>query len=379
MHSNQAIHDLVLKNLKESPMYDKKLLSKGPRYCPSFEDKVIKFSDKNRHQIFLEPESLSLNTIYLQGFSTSMPEKIQRKMVKLLPGFKNAEFIKYAYAIEYDAIDPTQMYHSLESKLIKNFYSAGQINGTSGYEEAAAQGLMAGINATLSIDDKPPLILRRDEAYIGVMIDDLVLKGTKEPYRLLTSRAEYRLMLRNDNAEKRLKKYAYQLNLVDDLEWKNYLTQQIVLNKTIEELKKIKFTSKSKLQDELIKLNFPLIKTSISGYDLIKRPQVSSDLLSKYLPIYEKLPLNIKTQILVLIRFEGYILKQQREVIKSQKLENLKLDQALNYQLVPNLSYEAIEKLNVIKPLTIGQATRVPGIKPSDIQMLIYYLAKKRK
>ena len=380
IHSTAEIHALISANLHLSPMYQPQFQTKGPRYCPSFEDKVVKFADKKTHQIFLEPESKFLQTIYLQGYSTSMPPVIQDKMIQWLPGFAKAKILKYGYAIEYDAIDPTQLYHTLETKTLKNLYTAGQINGSSGYEEAACQGLMAGINATLALAAKPPFILQRHEAYIGVLIDDLVLKGTKEPYRLLTSRAEYRLLLRNDNADFRLKKYAYELGLMTTKEWHQFTSDIKELTLMQEQLANLRFTPKSELANFLVHQNHPdQITQGMSGVDLIKRPHFQINWLFKYIPALKNLSYLDLTYLTTIIRFKGYLQKETKLIERANKLEAKALSAALNYDQIPNLSTEAREKLQRVKPLSVGAASRISGVSPADIQMLIFYLIKQER
>ncbi|WP_368486869.1 tRNA uridine-5-carboxymethylaminomethyl(34) synthesis enzyme MnmG [Spiroplasma sp. DGKH1] len=378
IHSNDETHQLVTENLTKSAMYSGNIVGRGPRYCPSFEDKITRFPDKSRHQIFLEPESKELDTIYVQGFSTSMPIDIQDQMLRTLPGLENCEVAKWAYAIEYDAIDPTQMTHTLESKLVANLYTAGQINGTSGYEEAACQGLMAGINACLKIDHQEPFILRRDEAYIGVLIDDLVTKGTEEPYRLLTSRAEYRLLLRNDNAEERLKHYAKKFGLISDEEWADYQANVASYNRVYQLLKETIFDHQSPIILQL-KNDGIIINEKISAYNLLKRPDINIKYLEAAISALKNLPSFLKQNLLINIRFEGYIKKEQEIALKTIKLENKKIPTDLNYDEVDNLAIEAREKLKLIKPISIGQANRISGINPSDIQMLLFHLKKISK
>ncbi len=374
IHTAPETHDVINSNLGESAMYSGKVEGVGPRYCPSIEDKLVRFSDKERHQIFLEPESLELDTIYIQGFSTSMPKNVQEKMVKSLPGLENAQIIKYAYAIEYDAIDPLQMKKSLESKLVENLFTAGQINGTSGYEEAAGQGLMAGINASLKLEGKEPLILGRDEAYIGVMIDDLTTKGTLEPYRLLTSRAEYRLLLRHDNADQRLTPYGYQLGLINEERYQNYLNKLNTIQKVKEELNLIRYTPKSSINNYLNELGYETLNDGISALELLKRPYLE---LSKF-PLDIKINPIIARQIEIEVKYAGYIEKAMKNVEKHKKLEFYKLDENLDYNLIDNLALEARQKLNQVKPTTIGQASRISGINPSDINVLLIYLKTKK-
>jgi len=376
IHTTDETKKIIEENLKESAMYGGMVEGIGPRYCPSIEDKIVKFNEKERHQLFVEPESLSLDTIYLQGFSTSMPEEIQLKMIHSLPGFENARVKKYAYAIEYDAINSLQMWPTLENKVIENLYTAGQINGTSGYEEAAAQGLMAGLNASLKIRGKEPFVLGRDEAYIGVMIDDLVTKGTKEPYRLLTSRAEYRLLLRHDNADLRLTEYGYKCGLVKENRYKAFLKK---LN-DIEECKEVLESIKIKRDDELaIKLRSQRdvnIETSVSAGELLKRQDVNINDIKEY---YKEIDYDDKVleEVEIQIKYAGYIVKQLKEAQSFKKMEDVKLDKEINYNLIENLALEARQKLNQIKPLNIGQASRISGVNPSDISVLLLYLKMK--
>lgn len=377
IYTNDNTHKIISNNLHQTPMYSGKFNSTPTRYCPSIEDKIVRFSDKPRHQIFLEPESKELETIYIQGFSTSMPIDIQQKMVHSLPGLENAKILNWAYAIEYDAIDPIQLYPTLETKMIKNLFTAGQINGTSGYEEAACQGLMAGINASLQINKKEPLILKRNEAYIGVLIDDLVTKGTEEPYRLLTSRAEYRLLLRNDNAEERLMEYGYKLGLISIERWKEY---QEIARKQLEVtniLQTTRFTPKSLLQNDLINNNFTILKEGISGWDLLTRPEIHINFLAKYIPIINELNEHQKINLEIKNKFSGYLQRQQKMVLMNQKLEQKQIPSDIDYNDVDSIALEAKEKFKKINPLTVGQASRISGVNPADIQMLLVFLKKK--
>lgn len=372
IHTNQDTHEIIKQNINKSAMYGGLIGGIGPRYCPSIEDKVVKFSDKPRHQVFIEPESLSLDTIYLGGFSTSMPIDVQDKMVRTLPGLANCVIKKYAYAIEYDAIDPTQLYKTLESKLIKNLYCAGQINGTSGYEEAAAQGLIAGINVANHFDGLEPLILKRNESYIGVMIDDIVTKGVTEPYRLLTSRAEYRLNLRNDNADERLLQYGYDNKMIPSKHFEQFKSNQEIINKIINWLL-------SKTVGMYKQLSINIIKTNQSLYDYIKRPEVDlNDILSL---IDKELRLQLDDDLImkinIRIKFDGYIKKQNEELIKMHSLDSYSLHEIIDYNEIPNLSLEAIDKLNKIKPHDLDQATRISGINMSDILSIKLFFDKK--
>lgn len=377
IHSTPETKKIIEDNLEKSAMYSGTVESIGPRYCPSFEDKIVRFKDKETHQIFIEPETLNGDTWYIQGFSTSMPIEIQEAMLKSLPGFENVKVKHWAYAIEYDCLDPMQLSPSLELKDVQNLFTAGQINGTSGYEEAASQGLIAGINASRKIDGLEPLILRRDEAYIGVMIDDLINKGVWEPYRLLTSRAEHRLILRNDNAEVRLKEYGRQIGLINDQEWEEYQEYLQQINDAINELKEIRFTPKSQLAINLKEKNQANIQHGYSGYELIKIPTVDINELVEFVPKLQNLKTNQLESIVIETRFEGYVKKEYEQVKKLIKLERKKIPADINYDKVENLATEARQKLEKIRPLNIGQASRITGVNPADIQMLLFYLKKQ--
>lgn len=375
-YTNEKTHEIIRENLHKSSMYSGIVKGIGPRYCPSIEDKVVKFSDKPKHQIFLEPESLEMNTIYVQGFSTSLPHEIQEKMIRTLPGLENCKILKYAYAIEYDAINPLQLWPSLETKVIKNLYTAGQINGTSGYEEAAGQGLIAGINAALNIEGKEPLILKRDEAYIGVLIDDLVTKGTNEPYRMLTSRAEYRLLLRHDNADERLLEYGFKAGLVREEVYQEYLERIKGIYDEIQRLEQIRFTPKSSVNEMLERINSSPLKEGISARNLIQRPEVNYDLLMPYIDSPE-LTFEQRNRITILIKYDGYIEKAKKQAEKQMKNEAKRIPDDIDYDLVKNLRIEARQKLIKVRPLTVGQASRISGINPADIAVLLIYLKQQ--
>lgn len=375
IYTNENTHKIIMDNLDKSSMYGGYVTGIGPRYCPSIEDKIVRFKDKERHQLFLEPESMYYDEWYIGGFSTSMPEDVQEKMVHSLKGLENAIITKYAYAIEYDAIDPLQLKPSLETKVIENLFTAGQINGTSGYEEAAGQGLIAGINAVLKLENKEPFILKRNESYIGVLIDDLVTKGTKEPYRMLTSRAEYRLLLRHDNADIRLREYGHQLGTITEEMYKNYANHL----KEIEELKNFLKNTKLEVIEEVRtsfeenNFSLPLNKTSL--LELLKRPEITLDFLNKFIPI--PFSLEVKEIVSIDIKYEGYIKKTEKEIERMLKLEEKQIPKDIDYSKVKNLASEARQKLEMIRPLSIGQASRISGVNPADISILAIYLKKE--
>lgn len=368
---------IIKENLHKSSMYSGVVKGVGPRYCPSIEDKVVRFADKERHQLFLEPESLSLDTTYIQGFSTSMPRDVQEEMVHSLIGLENAKIIKYAYAIEYDAIDPLQVKASLELKPIENLFIGGQILGTSGYEEAAGLGLMAGINARRKLDGLDPLILKRDESYIGVMIDDLVTKGTNEPYRLLTSRAEYRLLLRHDNADQRLLKYGYENHLISEERYASFQKKMDDIIKMKELLKETKIDKDSGINEYLETLGFENETGSHNAYELLKRPGVKLHEILNIAGIgHEE---DIAKQVEIEVKYEGYISKARKEAERMLKMDAIRLDDDIDYLHVDNLALEARAKLDKIRPSSLGQASRISGINPSDIQVLAIYLKQHKK
>ena len=376
-YTNEKMHEFILENLTDSAMYGGIAEGIGPRYCPSIEDKIVRFRDKERHQIFFEPESLDLDTTYIQGFSTSMSVETQEKMIHMLPGLENCKVKKYAYAIEYDSIDPLELYASLETKFVNGLYTAGQINGTSGYEEAAAQGLIAGINASMAIKGKDPLIFKRDEAYIGVMIDDLVTKGTKEPYRLLTSRAEYRLLLRHDNADLRLRDYGYQVGLIDEDRYQRF-------NKKKDDIKYYtEFLNTKKIKLNLINeyFNDNVVSESVSVIYLLKRPEISYKDIKNILKDDEDIKLisdEVFEQIEISVKYEGYIKKTLEQARKMHVYEDRIIPSDIDYDKIENIALEAREKFKKIRPQTIGQASRISGVNPADITVLIIYVEAYR-
>lgn len=375
LYTNELTHQIIRENLSKSAMYGGYATGVGPRYCPSIEDKIVRFADKERHQLFLEPESLYYDDWYLQGFSTSMPEDVQEKMVHSLHGLENAVITKYAYAIEYDAIDPLQIKPSLENKVLENLFTAGQINGTSGYEEAAGQGIIAGINAVLKVDNKEPLILKRSDAYIGVLIDDLVTKGTIEPYRMLTSRAEFRLILRHDNADLRLRHYAHDIGTINKEQYNRLIDKE----EKIKELTKYLQENTLHLTEDVIKvfesnnINVPL--TGLNYYDLLKRPEITLKFIENFIEInYSS---EVKEQVEINAKYDGYIKKAYKEIEKLSRLEEKQIPDDIDYQKVTNLASEARQKLEKIRPKTIAQASRISGVNPVDISVLTIYLKKE--
>ena len=376
VYTSEKTHQIIRDHLNESSMYGglDDIEGIGPRYCPSIEDKIVRFADKERHQLFLEPESRYLDEIYIQGFSTSMPYNVQEEMVHSLKGLEHAVIKKYAYAIEYDAIYPTQLKPTLETKIIQNLYTAGQINGTSGYEEAACQGLMAGINASLSLEHKEPLVLKRSDAYIGVLIDDLVTKGVRDPYRLLTSRAEYRLLLRSDNADLRLREYGYQVGLINEEKYKKYCQKKQKIEALTNYLKEHKVTPTREVNDYLKSIPSTELKDGISLYNLLKRPEITMQHLQHFIEIpYTD---EIQEQVLIHNKYEGYILKAQKEAEKMLRLEAKKIPETIDYDKIVNIASEARQKLKEVRPTSIGQAIRISGVNPSDISILMVYLKK---
>ena len=375
IYTNELTHNIIKENLDKSAMYGGYATGVGPRYCPSIEDKVVRFSDKERHQLFLEPESKYYDEWYLQGFSTSMPRDVQEKMVHSLSGLENAIITKYAYAIEYDAINSMQINPSLESKIISGLFTAGQINGTSGYEEAAGQGIIAGINASLKLKDKKPLILKRNEAYIGVLIDDLVTKGVTDPYRMLTSRAEFRLLLRHDNADLRLRELAYKVGTINEEQINKLRNKKLQIEKLKEEIKHTKLPLNDLYVSEFKKNNFEIPNQTMTYENLLKRPEIKFEFLDKFNYLnYDK---EIKEQVEIDLKYSGYIEKSYKEAEKLLKIEEKQIPDDIDYSKIKNIASEAKQKLTQIRPKTLAQASRISGVNPSDMAILAVYLKKE--
>ena len=378
-YTNQKTHDIIRANLHRSPLYAGKIEGTGPRYCPSIEDKVVRFSDKERHQVFIEPMGENTDEMYVQGMSSSLPEDVQIAMYRTLPGLENAEFTRPAYAIEYDCIDPADLKLSLEYKKIENLFFAGQANGTSGYEEAASQGLIAGINAALKLKGKEPVILDRSQAYIGVLIDDIVTKGTNEPYRMMTSRAEYRLLLRQDNADLRLTELGHEVGLISDERYEKFLSKKRNIENEIERIKKLTIKPTEQVNKLLEENNSSPIKAGVKLADLLKRTELSYEKLSKIDPERPELSKAEAQEVEIQVKYEGYIKMQEEQVKKFKKLEDKKLSEDINYDDIKGLRIEARQKLNKVKPLSIGQASRISGVSPADVSVLLIYLEQQKR
>ncbi|MBC6162513.1 tRNA uridine-5-carboxymethylaminomethyl(34) synthesis enzyme MnmG [Listeria booriae] len=373
-YTNEATHQIIEKNLHRSPMFTATKKGTGARYCPSIEDKIVRFSDKPRHQIFLEPEGRNTEEVYVQGLSTSLPEDVQREMLATIPGLENVEMMRVGYAIEYDAVMPDQLWSSLETKRVENLYTAGQLNGTSGYEEAAGQGLMAGINAARRASGKEPIVLGRDEAYIGVLIDDLVTKGTEEPYRLLTSRAEYRLLLRHDNADLRLTEIGHEIGLISDERYARFVAKREAIEEEKERLKTTRIKPTAEVQKMLVDMGSTELKDGVLAADFLRRPEITYDILMGIVSRETSLTPDIEEQVEIQIKYEGYIEKSLNQVEKMKRMEDKKIPENIDYDAIGSLATEALEKLKKIQPLSIAQASRISGVNPADISILLVYI-----
>lgn len=373
-YTNEFTHQIINENLSLSAMYSGMKRGTGPRYCPSIEDKIVRFNDKPRHQIFLEPEGRDTEEVYVQGLSTSLPESIQHSIVRSVEGLENAEIMRAGYAIEYDAIVPTQLWPTLETKKIPGLFTAGQINGTSGYEEAAAQGIMAGINAAAKVLGKDPVILDRSQAYIGVLIDDLVTKGTNEPYRLLTSRAEYRLLLRHDNADLRMTELGYKLGLISEERYAAFTEKYRLVEEEKKRLQKLVIKPSTEVNACLETAGASPMKEAVKAYDLLKRPELSYDLLAPIIDADPSLPHEVTEQVGIQIKYEGYIKKANDQVARMLKMEEKKIPEDIDYDAISGIATEAKEKLKTVRPLSVGQASRISGVNPADISILVVYI-----
>ena len=379
VYTNKNTHKTILDNLERSAMYSGNISGEGPRYCPSIETKLVRFAGKERHQLFVEPCGMDTDEMYIQGFSTSMPTDVQYEMLKSLDGFENAEIMRYAYAIEYDLAEPTQMYPTLEFKKVKGLYGAGQFNGTSGYEEAAAQGLVAGINAALAVKGEEPMILSRSSSYIGMLIDDLVTKGTREPYRVMTSRSEYRLILRQDNADLRLTDIGHRVGLIDGERYEKFVEKRRMINEEIKRIEKTVIAPSDKVNALLESVGSSKLTTGIKLAELLRRPEISYEMLKEIDTGRRELPRGVKTTAEISIKYEGYIKRELSEVEKQKKLEDKALPNDIDYKSILGLRLEAAEKLDKIRPLNIGQASRISGVSPADVGVLLIYLSGGKK
>ena len=375
-YTNQQTAEIISANLDRSPLYGGVIKGTGPRYCPSIEDKVVRFADKEKHQIFVEPEAAGTNEMYLAGLSSSLPEDVQIQMIRTMKGFEQCEVMRIGYAIEYDCIDPLELKPTLELKAVSGLFSAGQFNGSSGYEEAAAQGIIAGINAAAFIKGTPALVLDRSEAYIGVLIDDLVTKGTNEPYRMMTSRAEYRLLLRQDNADLRLSDYGWQVGLLSEERYRAFCRKREAIAAEVERLQKKILGCSPELNQFLESQGSAPVKSGVSLYELLKRPEITYESLAAVDPERAVLPEEVLEQVNIQVKYEGYIVRQTEQVEKYKKLENKKIPDTIDYDQIGNLRTEARQKLKQVKPLNIGQASRISGVSPADISVLLVYLSK---
>lgn len=375
-YTNEETHEIIRGNIDRSPIYSGNIKGTGPRYCPSIEDKVVRFADKKRHQVFLEPEGLYTNEMYIGGMSSSLPEDVQYRMYHTVPGLEHAAIVRNAYAIEYDCINPLQLKASLEFKNISGFFSAGQANGSSGYEEAAAQGIIAGINAARKFLGKEPVVLDRSQAYIGVLIDDLVTKGTNEPYRMMTSRAEYRLLLRQDNADMRLTGIGHEIGLIDDERYEKLLEKERLIEEEVERMKKTTVGARAEVQELLAKYESTPLQSGTTLAELLKRPELSYEIIKDIDKDRKELPEDVKEQVNIELKYEGYIKRQLRQVEQYKKLENKKIPEDIDYDDVYSLRKEAVQKLKELRPASVGQASRISGVSPADISVLLIYLGK---
>ena len=375
-YTNEETHEIIRENIDRSPMYSGNIKGTGPRYCPSIEDKVVRFADKKRHQVFLEPEGLYTNEMYIGGMSSSLPEDVQYRMYHTVPGLEHAAIVRNAYAIEYDCINPLQLKASLEFKNISGFFSAGQANGSSGYEEAAAQGIIAGINAARKFLGKEPVVLDRSQAYIGVLIDDLVTKGTNEPYRMMTSRAEYRLLLRQDNADMRLTGLGHEIGLIDDERYEKLLEKERLIEEEVDRMKKTTVGARAEVQELLAKYESTPLQSGTTLAELLKRPELSYEIIKDIDKDRKELPEDVKEQVNIELKYEGYIKRQLRQVEQYKKLENKKIPEDIDYDDVYSLRKEAVQKLKELRPASVGQASRISGVSPADISVLLIYLGK---
>ncbi|WP_455034564.1 tRNA uridine-5-carboxymethylaminomethyl(34) synthesis enzyme MnmG [Lachnoanaerobaculum gingivalis] len=373
-YTGEKTHEIIRENIDRSPLFSGAIKGTGPRYCPSIEDKVIKFPEKDRHQIFVEPEGLYTNEMYLSGLSSSLPEDVQYAMIRSIEGFENAEIVRNGYAIEYDCIDARQLKDSLEFRAIEGLFAAGQFNGSSGYEEAAVQGLMAGINAAMKVMGKEPVVIGRDQGYIGVLIDDLVTKESHEPYRMMTSRSEYRLLLRQDNADIRLSKIGYEVGLISEERYQRLLEKEKQIDEEIERLKNIHIGANSKVQEFLVRNGSTPLQTSANLAEIIRRPELNYDLTKELDEDRKELRKEVREQVNINIKYEGYIKRQESQVKQFKKLENKKIPVDIDYNNVNSLRIEAVQKLSKVRPSSIGQASRISGVSPADITVLLVYL-----
>lgn len=378
-YTNEKTHQIIRDNLHRSPMYSGVIEGTGPRYCPSIEDKVVRFADKERHQVFIEPEGENTTEMYVQGMSSSLPEEVQLAMLRTLPGLENVEVMRIGYAIEYDCINPLQLKHSLEMKAIEGLFSAGQMNGSSGYEEAAAQGLIAGINAALKVEEREPMIIDRSEGYIGVLIDDLVTKGTKEPYRMMTSRAEYRLLLRQDNADLRLTEKGYKAGLVSEERYQKFVAKRQAIEDEMERLKHVYVGTSANVQEILERKGSTLLKSGMALAEILKRPEMAYEDFVDVDKDRPELPIEVVEQVMIELRYEGYIKRQMQQVDQFKRLEKRLIPEDINYDEVSSLRLEAKQKLEQVKPVSIGQASRISGVSPADISMLLVYLEQRNR